>query len=55
VAFIDQIQILLAGLEKYLDLPYADVLEMPILWVITPTAVKFAVVGAVISAFILTH
>jgi hypothetical protein len=33
VAFADQVEIRLAGLEKHFDLPYADILEMPInLW-----------------------
>jgi len=29
VAFTDQIEVGLAGLEKDFDLPYADILEMP--------------------------
>jgi hypothetical protein len=33
VALCDQVRIRLAGLEENFDLPYADILEMPInLW-----------------------
>lgn len=52
VAFIDQLKIALASLEKDLYLPYADFLEMPISFLNNPMPDLMSGTGNKLSAFI---
>ena len=52
VAFCNQLQVGLTGLEKHLDLPYADFLEMPISFLNNPMPDLMSGTGNKLSAFI---
>ena len=55
MTFCDQLKVRLTGLEEHFDLPYADILEMPILFQKIPVPDTFSGTRNIISAFILSH